>query len=283
MIDPAARYRLLNMPLLLPILALLAASVISYAFGEYRVMGPQFIYRLFMGAMLGACVYEGLRTGRRLLIALSVFVAAGLVSAIAGLLEFANGLNVEALLSTFKPLPTTVGGSLRLSGTFEYANGAAMYFEMLLPLVLGMAMLFSSPTLLASVFGPGFSERSRRILQAVLFALCGIFMMALLLTYSRFALIGVGVALLVFGVVALLRRSVRLLGSGCSLARQVTWGSTTLHGAWGGLYLPHAADLQATPDERERPHLVRCVLPVGSFACRNLRRGVGHGTSYAAQ
>ena len=137
-VEPRALLRLWRVPLFWPIVALVAASVVSTYFGEYRSLGVQFIYRLLMGAMVYFTVWEVLRTRGRLFAALCTFVAAGLLSAVAGLLEFVPAAHIESLLRMFKPQPTTVGGVLRLSGTFEYANGAAAYFEMALPVLVAV-------------------------------------------------------------------------------------------------------------------------------------------------
>src|SRR5207249_9836730 len=111
--------------------------------GEYRDMGYHYLYRLLMGAVVCLSAWEALWGTRRLLVAVGTLVAAGFVSAVLGLLEFAPWFNIEPWLAAFKPMPTTVGGALRLSGTFEYANGAAMFFEMLLPLALGVYLFWS--------------------------------------------------------------------------------------------------------------------------------------------
>ncbi|MBF6613183.1 MAG: O-antigen ligase family protein [Chloroflexi bacterium] len=211
MLDPAARARLMRMPLLLPILALVSASVISTLFGEYQAMGGHYIYRLLIGAVVFAVAWECLRSKRRVFTALGAFVAAAGISAVMGLLEFAP-LDIEPLLSSFKPQPTTVGGMLRLSGTFEYANGAAMYFEMALPLLLSLVVLFSSPSLLDNLFGVGRFSRARRVAQALLYLLVGLLIVAVLLTFSRASLVGIVVTLATFGMAGVLQRSSRREG-----------------------------------------------------------------------
>ncbi len=205
-LDSGARQQLLRLPLKWPILALLGATVVSTIFGEYRALGVQFGYRLVMGAMVYAVAWETLRSRRRLFVALSVFVGAGFVSAVLGLLEFAPGFDIQPFLKAFKPQPTTVGGMLRLSGTFEYANGAAMYFEMALPVLISIAMIFAARYLVSILFGEGqVSEGKRRFVLALLYVATGIYMVALILTFSRAALGGVVVALAVFAVAAIIK------------------------------------------------------------------------------
>jgi len=208
-VDPAARLRLMRLPLLLPILALAGACVVSMVFGEFRSLGIQFLYRLLVGVMVYASAYEALRDKRRLLVALGLFIAAGTVSATLGLLEFAPGIDIQPFLKPFKPQPTTVGGMVRLSGTFEYANGAAMYFEMALPVLVGLAALLRSTLFRASaaesqVKGVAWGWRAGVMALSFLSGL--IYTLALILTYSRAALVGLLLALAVFGAGALFRR-----------------------------------------------------------------------------
>jgi hypothetical protein len=67
------------------------------------------------------------------LLAAAILLGASTAS-VAGILEFSLGSGYAAALRWFKPKPTLAGSFLRLSGTFEYANIAAMYFELALPL-----------------------------------------------------------------------------------------------------------------------------------------------------
>ena len=201
-IDPSARLRLARLPLLLPILALAGTCVVSMLFGEYRSMGLQFLFRLQVGAMVYASAYEALRDKKRLVVALSTFVAMGTISALLGLLEFAPGIDIQPWLKPFKPQPTTVAGILRLSGTFEYANSAAVYFEMALPLLVGLAPLFLSTEYARRrpVLGWRVGRMALSLMAAIIYTL------ALILTYSRAALAGLLIALTVFGAVMLFRR-----------------------------------------------------------------------------
>ncbi|MEO6456973.1 MAG: O-antigen ligase family protein [Chloroflexia bacterium] len=204
---PDARRRLLHLPLLLPILGLVAAAVLSTIFGEFKSLGVQFIYRLLMGVLVYAAVWEALRGTGRLVAALGTLVGAGAVASIIGLMEFAPAINIQPWLKAFKPQPTTVGGMLRLSGSFEYANGAAMYFEMALPVVIGLVILFSSRRLVDEIFEGGqFPERLRRVIQILLFGTVGKLTMALVLTYSRAAWTGVVVAVGVIALAVLVRK-----------------------------------------------------------------------------
>ena len=206
-VSPGARRRLLQLPLLVPILCLIVAAVISTAFGEFKSLGVQFIYRLLMGVLVYAVAWEVLRGRRRLLMGVGTLVGAGVVAAVIGLLEFVPAINIQPWLQMFKPQPTTVGGMLRLSGSFEYANGAALYFEMVLPIAICILIMFSSRPLVNQIFGAGrFSERLRRVIQFLCLGALGLLAMALVLTFSRAAWAGTVVAVGVIGLAALLRK-----------------------------------------------------------------------------
>ena len=61
------------------------------------------------------------------------------ISALAGCAEAALP-RVAGLLSLFKTQPSMIGGYLRASGTFQYANIGAMYWEAAAPLALALAI-----------------------------------------------------------------------------------------------------------------------------------------------
>ena len=204
--NPDARQRLLRLPLRWPIIALVGSSVISALFAEYSSLGIQFTYRLLMGVMVYAAAWEALSTRRRFFGALLTFVGAGAVSAVLGLLEFVPSVDIQPFLRAFKPHATEVGGILRLSGSFEYANGAAMYFEMALPVLISIVMLFSARSLISALFGSQLSERKRWGVVVGLCVIMVVYVMALILTLSRAALVGLFVALAAFAVGSLIRR-----------------------------------------------------------------------------
>jgi O-antigen ligase len=237
-----ARRRLLRLPLRWPIIALVGSSVISTLFAEYSSLGIQFTYRLLMGVMVYAAAWEALSTRRRFFGALLTFVGAGAVSAVLGLLEFAPAVDIQPLLRAFKPHATEVGGILRLSGSFEYANGAAMYFEMALPVLISVVMLFSARPLISALFGSQLSERKRWGIVAGLCLVMVIYVMALILTLSRAALVGLLVALAVFAAGSLMRgRPVTLEAqrdNAAVVSRKVIWRALVITAcvmALGGL------------------------------------------------
>ena len=207
------------------------------------IPGVQFIYRLVMGLMVFASVWLALRGRRRVLTSLGTFVGAALISACIGLMEFLPGVNLEGWLMPFRPQPTTVGGLLRLSGSFEYANGAAVYFEMALPVLLGLAVLFSSRRLVEGLFGEGRISRPRLLaIQVGMFAALGLLTVALILTFSRASWAGVVASVAAFALAAFLRRRVR----GDAWLWSEVWRPEPAVGVWRWrrLYLPDPPTLR---------------------------------------
>lgn len=174
-------------------LLLLALLVSGALAGEWRGAALKFGARQLQGALLGLCLADqlvayGWHLARRLGLAL---VAGAALSALAGLAEFGELPPLMAALGLFKEQPTMAGGMLRLSGTFAYANIAAMFYEAVLPIALVAASL-----------------ARRRALAALLALATAVLYLAALLTFSRAALLAASLAVLTVAVVAaLLARS----------------------------------------------------------------------------
>lgn len=161
--------------LAIPSVLLLAAFVLSALLApEYGRDALKFTLRQAQGAVIGLCVAERLLAEgwplvRRLLLALAA--GAG-VSALLGLWELSETASALGLLGVFKTQLSFMGGLLRLSGTFVYANVAAMFYEAILPIVL--------------VGSIGLLRGWRRFVGL---GLGGLLLLTTLLTYSRAALI----------------------------------------------------------------------------------------------
>lgn len=69
---------------------------------------------------------------------LGALLIGGVGSAVAGMLEMWSAPAASAL-SVFKTQPSRIGSFLRASGTFQYANIAAMYWEAMLPIGIGLS------------------------------------------------------------------------------------------------------------------------------------------------
>ncbi len=145
------------------------------------------------------------------------FLAGAVISAIVGFLEFLLGMGfAQSLVGWFKDKPTTAGPFLRLSGTFEYANIAAMYYELALPVAL--AGLVKSLTI---------KTRPRQYWLAIVgwLVVLTILLVALLLTLSRGAWLGTGV-----GIIAILLATRQNNPFGY---RRYWWTATAMLGSLG--------------------------------------------------
>jgi hypothetical protein len=92
--------------------------------------------RLGAGIVLMVVVWS--QTGRpgRFTTFATAIVAGAAVTALLGLLERASWPALDPFFLLFKARETFVGGQVRVSGSFQYATIAAMYWEMALPLAL---------------------------------------------------------------------------------------------------------------------------------------------------
>ena len=129
-------------------------------------------------------------------------VAGAVASALIGLGEFAFGMPFAESLTLFKPKPTLAGSHLRLSGSFEYANIAAMFYELTVFLAL------------AALLGALSSPRPRWRELAGFYLAVLVLLEAILLTYSRGALLGLLSGLAAFGWSARRNRRFRTLTLG---------------------------------------------------------------------
>jgi hypothetical protein len=185
---------------------LLLVCALSTAFSVAPVEGLKFSLNVGLGGLLWLAIPGWLGTGPqrqgRLGWLARVLVAGAALSAGLGLLEFWPDLNINNwLLSPFKAGATVAGPFLRLSGTFEYANTAAMYYELALPFALaGLAQALGG--WLAgrkAVYPPGRPARliwlSGKWWQVGLWlAATALLWQALVLSFSRSALPGMLVA-----------------------------------------------------------------------------------------
>ncbi len=135
--------------------------------------------RLAAGAALALAVPLVVRTRRAWWGTAAALAAGALAAALAGLAE--SWPNRElAWLAPFRPAPTVAGQFIRLSGTFDYANQAAMFFEAVVPFwVMGGWLVYRRL--------PG--RRSRLIFLFPFLLLSLVFLQAIFLTLSRAALV----------------------------------------------------------------------------------------------
>ena len=115
--------------------ALLAAALTP----ESRANALKATLRTAEGLLLVAAVLR-LAPGRRRVRALALALAmGGTAAALLGLAEHVAGHDF-GWLSAVRPAPTYAGPFLRLAGPFDYANQAAIFFEVTLPLTFALTL-----------------------------------------------------------------------------------------------------------------------------------------------
>ncbi|MFQ5792930.1 MAG: O-antigen ligase family protein, partial [Acidobacteriota bacterium] len=157
-------------------LAFLAACLLSSAVAEPpRLLPFKFSLRVATGVAAFALASATLKRADRVERLLSYLALSGVVVALVGLAEAVGLAGVDAVLSIFRAQDFEVGGALRAASTFSYPNAAAGYLVLALPGMLLVAL----------------RQRQGRFLTRWA-ALGAAFLMftALLLTYSRGALLG---------------------------------------------------------------------------------------------
>jgi hypothetical protein len=231
-------------PLPLAFLGLYAAAhVLSAVLAPaHRDLAAKFALRMVVMAGLAAAIAASPpEAGRRALVALVASVAAVAVLAVA---EGAGWQGLDPFLSLFREMPFNVGGSRRASAGSEYPNLAAAF------LMAGM---------LAAC---GLATGWRRPLPALL-PLAALFSAALLLTYSRGAVVATGVGLVALAGAGWRRRRLAapaLGGLGVLLAASAAfaWSGDVYRlrleaegaGFWyGAAYEPAETALQLRPGE----------------------------------
>jgi hypothetical protein len=150
-----------------------------------RTLGLKWTTDLLMGGLLWLAIPFWLAedTERKVTRIGIALVGGSVIAACVGLGEVALGTAFDQHLRWFKVKPTTAGPYLRLSGTFEYANIAAQYLELALPFALAGIMV-------------ALRKRQGRVSAIAWLLAADVLLAALLLTYTRGALLGLGVAAL---------------------------------------------------------------------------------------
>jgi hypothetical protein len=127
--------------LLLPTLALTLIAFISAKMAppDYAAEALRYIARLVAA---GFFMLVALRIGQSSTQSRGLLWAVAVGGGLSGLLGLGEALRwapLEPVLALFKVAPTRVGGELRVSGSFQYATIASMYFEMVAPLAIVLA------------------------------------------------------------------------------------------------------------------------------------------------
>lgn len=137
---------------------------------------------------------DGITTPARLRTALSLCVAAGVVVAVAAMLEYAEIGWALRMLRSFRPSINVVGAQVRAGGTLQYPTIASMYLEVVFALGLGV--------MLQAV------DLSSRVRAALWFVALLAIGEAIALTFSRAGLITMGTSLALAGATRLNHRGV---------------------------------------------------------------------------
>ncbi len=123
----------------LPILYLALSLLSSLMAPSHRLDALKFDTRIAMGIAVFWMVSQHVRTRTRLYSLLWALVMGAGISTLAGLGEAVALPPLAPLLALFKEAPTRIGGELRVSATLLYATVAAIFFEMIVPLALGLS------------------------------------------------------------------------------------------------------------------------------------------------
>lgn len=162
-------------PLLGWALAFLGACLLSSALAEQpRLLPVKFTLRVAAGVAAFALTSVALRGASRIVPLMGCLSLAGSGVALLGLLEALGAPSVEPFVALFRDQDFEVGGSLRVASTFGYPNTAAGFLVVAIPAALLLAL----------------REASLRWVRAASSAACLLMFSALLLTYSRGALVG---------------------------------------------------------------------------------------------
>jgi O-Antigen ligase len=167
--------------------SLLVSCVVSSFLAHDPGNGLKWTFNVLLGGMIWLAVPLWLsdNAGQRIRVLGLTIVAGAVPAASVGICEVVFGTSFARHLLWFKAAPTAIGPYLRLSGTFEYANIAALYFELALP--------FAVFGFLRALFG----ARPRATTVAGWLAAVDILFCGMLLTYSRGAVLGLATGTIV--------------------------------------------------------------------------------------
>jgi hypothetical protein len=164
------------------VLAWLAMQFLAASFALIeREAAMKFALRSAGGAALFFIAADWTRSPRRVAVIMSAIAIGAVVSALTGWLEIESSA-VQSALFIFKTQTTLVGGQVRASGTFQYANTAAMVWEAALPILIAVGVWWSI-------------ERAQRRWLILVLVASLIVIEAIILSSSRAALVSSGLAL----------------------------------------------------------------------------------------
>lgn len=168
-----------NRMLLIPAFVFVLIALLSALLApSHRFDALKFVARLFTGLYAAILIAYVIDTHTRLAGIVWVLALGAGISALLGFGEVA-GLNVfNSVLSLFKAAPSRVGGTIRLSASFQYTTIASMFFEMVVPLAIALAVTAEM--------------RIRRLGATAVVTVC---IIAIVLTLTRTGMVTVAVAM----------------------------------------------------------------------------------------
>lgn len=200
LLDLHRRERLLRVlergrSLLLPALTFIGLAALSAAFApSHRLDAFKFVARLVTGVYVTVLVAYVADSRRRVAgISWALILGAG-ISACIGLGDVAGITALAPIFDLFRAAPSRVGGILRLSATFQYTTIASMFFEMVTPVALALAVTAGT--------------RAKRITALGIALLC---VSAIVLTLTRTGMVTVAVVALFLAGLSLFHSHARAL------------------------------------------------------------------------
>ena len=185
--------RRFTFPLSVPAIAFLLAVFVSAVFAEGSLLLPlKFSLRMTAGVVAFTVTSLVLAAAPRFDVLRLAFAAAGTTTAAIALLEAGDVPAIASLVAPFREHTFEVGGLRRVAATFSYPNTAGGFLALTLPAAMSFVV----------------RRNLNGRMQAVAFVVSLAIFSAILLTYSRGALLGATAASVVFTLMT--RRAVRL-------------------------------------------------------------------------
>jgi O-Antigen ligase len=181
-------------PLTQPWAALLLAMFVASAVSPVsRVNAFHMTGRIVAAFGVYLLASNGVTTPARLVSALRLAVAVGVVVSVLAILEYRGVRTVLVGLKAFRPFVSTVGAQVRASGPLQYPTIASMYLEVVFAFGLGVMLTEL--------------DASRHARVAALFVALAVIAEAITLTFTRAGLITMTTSLLLVGALVGVRRN----------------------------------------------------------------------------
>lgn len=164
---------------------------VAFAQPELRTNALKAALRTLMSMSAGLAVYQAVRSSNASRALVLSILGGVCVAAVLGMVEFMSGDGL-VMLQRFRPKPSLAGPFMRLTGPYDYANQTAVAFEAALLLSVGLFINYRS-----------------RLLGWLALALATFCQIALVLTFSRAALLTVIAVAAVLAIASMKRLDLR--------------------------------------------------------------------------